>query len=87
MTKQEIIEKVNKEVFDLRDMNQDDLLLLENKETRLAEDLGIDSLEKVELVIELEREFAIHISDTEVDSILTLNDIYQYVDKKVNILT
>jgi acyl carrier protein len=47
-------------------------------------DLGLDSLDIVELMVALQKAFAIHIQDgEEVRSIRSLNDLYDFVLKTV----
>ncbi len=50
---------------------------------RLEEDLGADSLDVVELVLELEDEFAISISDADGDAVKTVADVIALVDRLV----
>lgn len=50
-------------------------------ETHLIKDLGIDSLEQVEIVLEIEKEFDIKISDDQASTIQTIADIVKFVDK------
>ena len=42
-------------------------------------DLGLDSLDTVELVMALEEEFAIEIPDSEADKILSCSDAISYI--------
>lgn len=44
-------------------------------DTRLAEDLGADSLDAVEIMIALEDEFDLTIDDAEADRVKTVGDI------------
>ena len=54
------------------------------KETsNLADDLGADSLDTVELVIELEEEFACEIPDEVAENIKTIQDIINYLKENV----
>ncbi len=46
---------------------------------RFAEDLGADSLDKVELTMALEEAFGIEIPDADSCKILTVKDAVQYV--------
>lgn len=48
----------------------------------LKDDLGIDSLDSVELVLELENEFNVTIEDSEVQNLVTVQDIVTLVEQK-----
>lgn len=50
-----------------------------SSETHLQDDLGMDSLELVELGIELENEFGVELPDADVRRCATLGDIAQLV--------
>lgn len=52
-------------------------------ENRLVEDIGADSLDVIELVLELEEEFAIQISDEEGDALKTVADVTALVNRLV----
>lgn len=49
-------------------------------EMSFMDDLGADSLDVVELVMELEDNFGIQISDDDVEDIKTVADIVKYID-------
>ncbi len=49
-------------------------------EARLAEDLGMDSLDAVEVVMSLEEAFGISIEEEKVSTFETVNDIVNYID-------
>ena len=46
--------------------------------------LGMDSLDKVELLMEIEKEFKISIPDDEAEKAYTLNDCVEIVEKMQN---
>tara|TARA_B100001105_G_scaffold226362_1_gene196345 strand:- start:855 stop:1088 length:234 start_codon:yes stop_codon:yes gene_type:complete len=46
-------------------------------------DLGADSLDTVELIMELEKEFDIQIPDDEAEGIATVGDAISFVEKTV----
>ena len=46
------------------------------------EDLGCDSLDRVELIMELETEFNTAIADVDAEKINTVNDVYEYLKDK-----
>ena len=48
-------------------------------EERFQEDLGCDSLDIVDLIMECERQFNISIPDDDVDKIRTVQDLIDYV--------
>ena len=50
-------------------------------ETHFINDLGADSLDTVELVMELEDEFGISISDEEAEKIQTVGDAVKYIEE------
>jgi len=49
-------------------------------ESRLIEDLKADSLDVVELIMDLEQEFDIEIPDEELPKVRTVSDIVNYVE-------
>lgn len=50
--------------------------------SRLIDDLKADSLDIVELIMDLEQEFNIEIPDEELPKVQTVADIVGYLDKK-----
>ncbi|WP_158737665.1 acyl carrier protein [Alteribacillus sp. YIM 98480] len=50
------------------------------KEATFKDDLGADSLDVVELVMELEDEFDLEISDEEAEKISTVADVVNYIE-------
>lgn len=62
----------------------DKLSVDENEVTPAAEftkDLGADSLDTVELIMEFEKEFNIQIPDEEAEKITTVGDAIEYIEK------
>ena len=51
------------------------------EETSFVNDLGADSLDTVELVMEFEDEFDLTIPDEEAEKILTVGDAIKYVEE------
>lgn len=52
-----------------------------NDDSKLVEDLGADSLDMVEMLMTLEDEFGISISDEDALKLKTVSDIVAYIEK------
>jgi len=52
-------------------------------ETSFINDLGADSLDTVELVMEFEDEFQINIPDEDAEKIQTVGDAVKYIQEKI----
>ncbi len=50
-------------------------------EASFTDNLGVDSLDLIELVLALETEFALEIPDSAVETIDTVGDLIQYIQK------
>ena len=76
MTEQEIIAKTNEVFVDSFEMEPGML----KPEANVFNDLGLDSLDTVDLVVALQKKFGVRIRDDErVRSIRTLGDIYGFI--------
>ncbi len=76
--KSEIVEKVNEflnEEFEI----ESNLL---TPEANLVEDLGIESLDFVDIVVIIEKEFGFKVNREDMVKIRTLNDMYQYIEER-----
>jgi acyl carrier protein len=69
------IEQVIKHQFKLKDQ-------VLTPETNLFNDLKFDSLDAVELIIELEEKFSIELLDKEAEDIKTIQDILTLIESK-----
>ena len=54
------------------------------RETSFIEDIGADSLDIVELIMELEEEFEITIPDDQAEKIKTVGEAIDYIQKEVD---
>lgn len=52
------------------------------REASFTDDLGADSLDTVELIMEFEKEFGLTIPDEDAEQIATVGDAIDYVDSK-----
>lgn len=79
MTREEIKQKVREFLIDEFEIEEDKI----NDEARLKEDLGIDSLDIVDIVVIVQKTFGFKINIKEMREVKTLNDFYDYIDKNV----
>ncbi|WP_367750499.1 acyl carrier protein [Helicobacter pylori] len=52
-------------------------------EAKLVKDLGVDSLDIVELIMALEERFGIEISDEQAEKIVNVGDVMRYIEKQL----
>nr|QJH88310.1 acpP [Pterocladia lucida] len=76
---QDIFEKVRDIVAQQLGVNKDQVTLQAN----FATDLGADSLDTVELVMAIEDEFSIEISDEQAEKISTLQQALDFIEEAV----
>lgn len=76
--KPEIIEKVNE--FLTEEFEIDAALL--TPEARIVEDLGIESLDFVDIVVIIERDFGFRVKREDMAGIRTLEDLYKYIESR-----
>jgi acyl carrier protein len=70
-------EKVKKIICEQLGVNEEDVV----PEASFVDDLGADSLDQVELIMAMEEEFDVSISDEEAEKIATVRDVIEYVEK------
>ena len=76
---QEIFEKVRDIVADLLDIDPETV----KPESKFQADLGADSLDLVELIMEFEEQFGGEISDEDAQNITTVGEAVQYVEDRM----
>jgi acyl carrier protein len=52
-------------------------------EASFIDDLGADSLDLVELIMAMEEEFSLEISDEDAEKILTVQDVVNYINEHI----
>ncbi|KGR87575.1 acyl carrier protein [Lysinibacillus odysseyi] len=75
-----VFERVSKVIVDRLGVDESEVKV----EASFREDLGADSLDVVELVMELEDEFDMEISDEDAEKIATVGDAINYIESKVS---
>lgn len=77
---QSIEEKVRKIIVERLGVDESEVTL----EASFTNDLGADSLDTVELIMELEKEFNISIPDEQAEQIQTVGDAVSYLESQLN---
>ncbi|RNF40630.1 acyl carrier protein [Planococcus salinus] len=75
-----VLERVTKVIVDRLGVEENEV----KPEASFTGDLGADSLDVVELVMELEDEFDMEISDEDAESMSTVGDAVAYIEKNQN---
>jgi acyl carrier protein len=70
-------EKIKKIICEQLEVKEEDVV----PEASFVDDLGADSLDQVELIMALEEEFDISISDDDAEKITTVKDAIEYIEK------
>jgi len=78
-TMSEIAEKVKKIIIDKLGVDESEVV----PEASFTNDLGADSLDTVELIMEFEKEFNISIPDEQAEGITTVGDAIAYLEEHV----
>ncbi len=73
----EIAEKVKAIIVDKLSVEESEV----TNEASFTNDLGADSLDTVELIMEFEKEFGISIPDDQAEKITTVGDAIKYIEE------
>jgi acyl carrier protein len=71
----EVFDRVKKIIVDRLSVDEDKIAL----DATFKDDLGADSLDIVELIMELEDDFDLEISDEDAEKISTVGDVVTYI--------
>jgi acyl carrier protein len=72
------LERVRKVLMEQLEVSEDEV----TPAASIVDDLGADSLDVVEIVMGLEEEFDIEVSDQDAEKLPTVQDIVNYVEEK-----
>ena len=76
---EEVKTTINNLIVEKLSVNED----LIKPEASFINDLGADSLDIVQFVMDLEEEFDVEISDEDSEKLSTVGDVYKYVEEKL----
>ncbi|MCK9181478.1 MAG: acyl carrier protein [Fibrobacteraceae bacterium] len=80
MTEEELLKKITAVVVEKLGVKAEDV----TRDAAFVNDLGADSLDRVELVMALEDEFDIEILDEDAEKFIKVSDVLAYVQNKLN---
>ena len=72
------LDKVKEVIIDKLGVEEDKIV----PEASFVDDLGADSLDTVELIMQLEEEFGIEIPDEEAEKMTTVKSVVDYIEDK-----
>ncbi|MBE5882764.1 MAG: acyl carrier protein [Lachnospiraceae bacterium] len=75
----EIFEKIREIIIEQKGVSESSV----TSKAAIADELGVDSLDMIEIIMALEEEFDIEISDTDAESFKTVGDIEVYIKSKI----
>lgn len=75
----DVAEKIKKIICEQLDVTENDVV----PTASFVDDLGADSLDQVELIMAMEEEFDISISDEDAEKIITVQDAINYINKAI----
>ena len=79
MTRKEIEEKVRAFLIDDLEIDEDKI----SDDAKLKDDMGIDSLDFVDIVVIVEKDFGFKIKPEEMKDVTTLSQFCDYIESKV----
>lgn len=79
MTNQEILDRMTEILVDQLGIDEDEVTM----DANFIEDLNADSLDIVELVMNLEQEFDLMIPDEEAENIQTVRDAVEFIQENL----
>ncbi|MGN1042598.1 MAG: acyl carrier protein [Christensenellales bacterium] len=74
-----VFEKIKAVLEEELGINGDDITM----DSNMVTDVGADSLDIVQLLIRMEKEYGINFSDEEIKSVKTVGDVVRYIESNV----
>ena len=71
-----VFEKIRSILCEQLDLEEDSVTM----ESNIAEDLGADSMDVVDLIMSIEDEFEVEVPDEKIESIKTVGDVVNYIE-------
>jgi acyl carrier protein len=79
MSEEEIFEKVKEVIVEQLGVDEEIIKM----DATFVEDLSADSLDIVELIMDIEEKFEIEIPDSDAEKMVTVSDVVDYIKSKI----
>ena len=79
MTREEVVKIINTFLIEEFELNAEQVV----PEAQLKDDLGLESLDFVDIAVVIEKEFGFKVKGEEMVGVRTINDLYDYIFAKV----
>ena len=80
-SRDEIFSKLKEIIIEKLHVNENDITL----DAKFTDDLGADSLDIIEIMMQIESEFNVEIPDEDAQKMVTLRDLVDYIADKMGI--
>ena len=74
------LNRIKEIIVDKLGVNEDQITM----EAKFIDDLGADSLDTVELIMQFEEEFGIEIPDEDAEKLLSVQEALDYISKQID---
>lgn len=74
-----VLDEIKKIIVDIKDIPEDEIKL----ESNFTEDLDADSLDMVEMLMQLEEKYNIHVPEEDAEKIIIVEDLVQYIEARI----
>ena len=74
-----IFEELKSIIVDQMGVNPDEITM----DTDIIKDLSCDSLDMVEMLMEVENRYGFEVDDSDVTSLATIGDVVKYIESKI----
>ena len=81
MTREEVVGIINTFLIDEFELSAEQVV----PDAQLKDDLGLESLDFVDIAVVIEKEFGFKVKGEEMVGVRTINDLYDYIFAKVNV--
>lgn len=74
-----VLDDIKKIIVDIKDIPEEDIKM----ESNFTEDLDADSLDMVEMLMQLEEKYNIHVPEEDAEKIHIVEDLVNYIEARI----